>query len=81
MGKIFIPILGFIQNQKRASFLILAILIAVALIYFVFEKFLTIMIAIFGWLGLVFGVIWLVLIIWSFIRKKLSTPGISPAAT
>ena len=72
MGKIFDAVLGFIQNQKKASFLILAVLIGLALVYFIFKGIITAVIAALGWLGLVLGVIWAVLIVWALIKKKLS---------
>ena len=74
MGKIFIAILGFIQNQKKASFLILAVLIGLALVYFIFKGIIAALIAVLGWIGLILGVIWLVLVIWALIKKKLTPP-------
>lgn len=74
MGKIFISILGFIQNQKRASFLILAVLIGLALVYFIFKGIIAAVIAFLGWLGLVLGVILAILIVCSFIFKSKLPP-------
>jgi len=75
MGKIIDTILGFIQNQKKASFLILAVLVGLAVVYFVFKGLIATVIAVLGWLGLILGVIWAALIIWALIKKKLAPPA------